>query len=239
MTLKEEIKKGLLKEILEGDFKQAQILPSEDALCARFQVSRSTIREALSALEKEGIIVRRQGAPTRINRKNLLFGLNLNYLEDPYQAIKCCGAIPSVELLKVEQVEAGSVPEISELLKLSSKEKLLRVDRVWKSGQIPLMYLKDYIPISLIKRPFSHQDLEYSIKNFLSEFCDEPVDHAYSEIEAVEVPEEARRALKVKEGTPVLFLKETFFNEEGDPLFQGFVYFVQGVLRVNIQRRKI
>lgn len=238
-NLKEEVKNGLLKEILEGDFQHAQILPSEDALCARFQVSRSTIRDALSALEKEGIIIRRQGAPTKINLRKLSFGFNLNYLEDPYQAIKGCGGIPSVELLKVEEVEAGSTPEICELLKLSPREKLLRVDRVWKSNNFPLMFLKDFIPLCLIKRFFTKEDLEFSIKNFLFEFCDEQVDHAFSEIEAVTIPEEARRALKVREGTPVLFLKETFFNEEGTPLFQGFVYLLQGVLRVNIQRRKI
>ncbi len=41
-------------------------MPSEAALCARFEVSRSTIRSAMRELERLGLVERRQGAATRV-----------------------------------------------------------------------------------------------------------------------------------------------------------------------------
>ncbi|MGC9064645.1 MAG: GntR family transcriptional regulator, partial [bacterium] len=69
-TLREEIKNGTLKP---GDQ-----LPTEEELCNFYNVSRGTIRKALSLLESEGIISRRQGvgsfvgsAPEKISAKSI------------------------------------------------------------------------------------------------------------------------------------------------------------------------
>lgn len=238
ITLKEEIKRALLKEISEGDFKHAETLPSEGDLCSKFQVSRSTIREALSALEKEGILIRRQGAPTRINRKTLGLGLNLNYIEDAYESLRSLGGISSFHLLKVAEVQGNAFPEVCQILKIPPSEKVLWVERLLKLNNSPIIFFKNFLPLSLVKRPFTDEDLETTLYNFLLEFCDEQVSFASTEIEAVLPTEEVGKALEVSKDTPLLFLKNIFFNEEGKPLFFGFEYLLQGVLRVTIHRRK-
>lgn len=49
--------------------KYEKTLPSEQALCAQFQVSRQTVRQALSLLESEGLIERRQGSGSHVRRR--------------------------------------------------------------------------------------------------------------------------------------------------------------------------
>lgn len=44
-------------------------LPTEDALCRRFRVSRHTVREALRRLRDEGLVASRQGAGTTVVRR--------------------------------------------------------------------------------------------------------------------------------------------------------------------------
>lgn len=238
-TLSEHVKESLLKEIVEGEFRNAHQLPSEDVLSQKYQVSRSTIRTALAALEKEGFISRRQGAGTRINRKALSFGLNLSYIEDLHKVIRCCGYTPTIHLLKYQEIFASSVPEVKELLKVGPDEKLLRADRLWKANNMPVIYFKDYLPTSFIKRPYTAEDLTGSFFDFVYEFCDEYVDHSSDEIEAVLPTEEVAKVLHVDKCTPLLLLAETFFNEAGTPLFQGYGYLVQGVIRINIKRSKL
>lgn len=51
----------LSRQIASGALPPGTRLPSEAALAARFQVSRSVVREALSQLKYEGLLVSRQG----------------------------------------------------------------------------------------------------------------------------------------------------------------------------------
>ena len=53
--------------ILDGTYQKA--LPTEQALCAQFQVSRQTVRQALSLLEAEQLIERRQGSGSHIRER--------------------------------------------------------------------------------------------------------------------------------------------------------------------------
>ncbi len=55
----------LRSEILRGDYPEGEF-PTESALCARYTVSRFTVREALRALQSEGLISRKRGSGTVI-----------------------------------------------------------------------------------------------------------------------------------------------------------------------------
>lgn len=57
---------GLRQEIEAGVFAVGARLPTEDALCRRFGVSRHTVREALRQLREEGLVASRQGAGTTV-----------------------------------------------------------------------------------------------------------------------------------------------------------------------------
>ena len=54
----------LKQEILNGVYLVGSKLPTEDALCERFDVSRYTVREALRLLREDGLVASRQGAGT-------------------------------------------------------------------------------------------------------------------------------------------------------------------------------
>jgi DNA-binding GntR family transcriptional regulator len=55
----------LRRAILAGEF-AGRSFPTETMLCARYDVSRFTVREALRRLESEGLIARRRGSGTTV-----------------------------------------------------------------------------------------------------------------------------------------------------------------------------
>jgi DNA-binding GntR family transcriptional regulator len=59
-----QIARALKKEIVGGEYPVGSQLPTEDALCARFSVSRYTVREALRRLREDNLVTSRQGAGT-------------------------------------------------------------------------------------------------------------------------------------------------------------------------------
>ena len=74
--------------ILDGTWQKT--LPTEQALCTRFQVSRQTVRQALSLLESECLIDRRQGSGSHIReqressapRRRLAIAVITTYISD-------------------------------------------------------------------------------------------------------------------------------------------------------------
>ena len=52
------------RNITAGTLNPGDQLPSESELCKNFDISRSTVRQAVSMLEDEGLVVRKQGRGT-------------------------------------------------------------------------------------------------------------------------------------------------------------------------------
>ena len=61
------VAEALRAGIRDGTYQKT--LPTEQLLCARFQVSRQTVRQALSLLESERLIDRRQGSGSHIRER--------------------------------------------------------------------------------------------------------------------------------------------------------------------------
>jgi GntR family transcriptional repressor for pyruvate dehydrogenase complex len=66
-----QIYNQILSEIQSGSFEIGDKLPAERELCEMFGVSRAPIRQALSALELNGIIYSRQGEGVYVKSKQL------------------------------------------------------------------------------------------------------------------------------------------------------------------------
>lgn len=62
---------GILRQRIEdGIFPAGGRLPAEDELAAEFDVSRATIRQAVGELVMEGLVVRRQGRGTYVEKRD-------------------------------------------------------------------------------------------------------------------------------------------------------------------------
>ena len=69
MKLGEQIYDRIFGLIVSGEFPENSKLPTEVELAGRFGVSRTVVREALSRLRDDGIVMSRQGAGTFVQRQ--------------------------------------------------------------------------------------------------------------------------------------------------------------------------
>jgi len=60
----------LTQYILSGEIAPGEYLPSEQVLCERLGIGRSTLREALSIMEAKGLVERRHGVGVRVTDRS-------------------------------------------------------------------------------------------------------------------------------------------------------------------------
>src|ERR1700731_3482901 len=65
----DRIYENILEQIVAGEFKIGQRLPSESQLGTQYAVSRAVVREALVRLHADGVAVTRRGAGTYVQRQ--------------------------------------------------------------------------------------------------------------------------------------------------------------------------
>lgn len=66
----EQIKNAIINQIMDGELKEDEALPSIRALAQDIKISVMTIKKAYDELESEGYIVSRQGKGTFVAPKN-------------------------------------------------------------------------------------------------------------------------------------------------------------------------
>lgn len=69
VRLGDQLYELILARIVKGEFAEGERLPSEVRLCEEFGVSRPVVREALSRLQADGLVVSRQGSGSYVMRR--------------------------------------------------------------------------------------------------------------------------------------------------------------------------
>ena len=69
------LQNDIKRDILTGIFREGDLLPSENELCNRYNVTRSTVRKALDGLVNEGYILKKQGKGSIVFIKRNSLGL--------------------------------------------------------------------------------------------------------------------------------------------------------------------
>lgn len=132
-TLKEEIESGVYRV---GDF-----LPSEDELEKRFGASRTTIRNALSELERDGLILRRRGKGTIVQEPKT--AQNMNFISSFTETLQEKGIQVGTGIVTIELIPAP--PKVLAALNLEKGEKVYLVQRTRLANGIPIAFMTNYL----------------------------------------------------------------------------------------------
>ena len=140
-----------LTELVERS-EPGEVLPSEPKLAEQLGVSRATLREAMSALEDRGMIVRRQGVGTYIPPTVIEAGL------EDLVSIENMAARVGLEV-EMGESEIQHRPADSEEATLLGANQVTEIRRVILAEGEPVAYLVDtigegLIPTSVLDRKF-------------------------------------------------------------------------------------
>ena len=134
----------LAQEIRDGRHAVGSLLPPEPALCARFGVSRHTLREAVRVLCEQGLVTRHQGIGTRVQAAHAppqRYLATLGSLQDLMQYTQHT----RLELLTHRDVVADAA--LAQQLTCAAGERWVEAEACrWPAeGEWPLVHMHIYV----------------------------------------------------------------------------------------------
>jgi GntR family transcriptional regulator len=221
LPLYAQIKDALRARILDGTYAPHSQMPSEYELCAMFDVSRITVRQALGDLQKEGLLFKLHGKGTFVSRPKAF--QNVTSLQGFAEAMSSMGYEIVNQLQSVRFVKADR--QVAIRLDVPEGSRVAEIHRVRLLNREPVSLEVTWLPEALGKRVAS-ADLETrDIFLILENDCAVPLGHADVSIDAILADEDIAKALRVDEGSPVLRIERLTHDTDGKPIDFEYLYF--------------
>ena len=136
-----KISRILKEEIASGFYKVGDLLPSEEELERRFGASRTTIRNALGELEREGLVLRRRGKGTIVQEPKA--AQNMNVISSFTETLREKGVQVGTGIVTIELIPAP--PRVLAALGLEKGEKVYLVQRTRLANGVPVAFMTNYL----------------------------------------------------------------------------------------------
>lgn len=202
---------GVLADLVASELGPGERVPSERALMARFRVSRATVRHAIDALERDGVLERRHGSGTYVAERRVTSRLHLaSFSEDMARR----GLAPSTRLLVAERIDAGDA--LAAELAVTPGDPVARLERLRCADGRPMAYEVGCYPLSRLP-DLMEQDLTGSMYELLLQRYRRQPDAGEQLLSAESATAPLARRLEVDTGAPVLVFQRTALSR-GEPI---------------------
>jgi GntR family transcriptional regulator len=213
----------LREQIEERRLSPDVALPSELDLMQTYNVSRTTVRQALTLLTEDNIIVRVQGKGSFIQQPAIT--QDLMSLQTINEVLTSAGLVPQVRVVMVD-MQATITPYIRQQLQVEPDETVVCVKRLHLVEDRPIAYAVIYLSGKFDWR-FSVEDLkQQSIYAWLETKSNILVDRGRQVIRATAASEDVAGRLDLYVGSPVLRVENTSTTADGTPIDFTEFYFL-------------
>lgn len=203
-----------IEKIDSNELKPGDALPTEAEMEKIYGTSRAPVRQALTKLEYEAYIERKQGKGTFVaNREKaehwLRFGgFGLHFSRD-FDQIFC-------KTIEVKTVQADHM--ISKILFLPLNSKVTRITRIRYIHDDPVFFLEHFLNRTIGEKVLTGSDDFFAISQALEETTGIRVKWVQEDLQAKPALTETARHLQIQEGSPVLRIFRTSYDDYDIPV---------------------
>lgn len=210
-----------IAEVLRRELRgEGERIPSEHQLCARFDVSRPTVRQALDVLVQEGLLYRQAGRGT-FSTPVLGSDRRLRVIGSVGDMI-ALGEETWFKLVSREVVPLAA--NIAQALRLPPGSSAYRVVGVRHADDGPFQHVTAYVPTA-IGEALSDEDLsKTSLIGAIERQLGMPIKVMEQVVDAVLAPRHVAELLQLRPRTPLLLFERTYFAASGEPVEHAITY---------------
>lgn len=211
----------LRKHIVEGIYEEGSLLPSENELCATYQMTRPTVRHALDTLVKEGLILKQQGKGSIVRKQIQNIGI---------LSISGTASAIGVRYLKTDILQKPEIrvwPENFpfELSDIEKEMGCVYMERLRYVDEVPVFYDINHLPNTYLPRITTRSFENKSLFEILRKHYQIEILGGEQKLKAIKPEEKIKQLLKLKSGQPVLYIERKLTTNKAGFNIYSTIYF--------------
>jgi GntR family transcriptional regulator len=219
-----QLKQLVVADIAENGRQPGDRLPGDNALCSMYGVSRTVVRQALSELEVEGVVIRDKGrgtfvAPAPANA-GLIAGLTGLYEDVAARGLELHSQVKKIGVVPADDSQAAA-------LQIQVGDPVVHIERLRFVSDEPWVFAVNDLPHWAVAG-LEHEDLtDRSLYQVLEEEYGVRLLHGRRTVEAARAGARLARMLGMRSSDPLLVLRSVSVGALGRPV-ESFVAFHRG-----------
>jgi len=204
---------SIIKEKIErADWSPGTRIPTEDELCKTYDVSKATVRIAISELDREGYLRRQQGKGTFVTYSMPHFGMDMRtrLTENMFGE----GVKVSKEILVKGVKEAPQ--DVRSYLQSDEDTYYVLCKRV--VDDMPAYLEESFFPLHLFPGIEGEDICQHSFFHLVQEKANRRISKVVQTIEITDLSDDSADILRVGKGSSALLLHRLLIGSNGSPI---------------------
>ena len=210
-----QLKQLLLDAIKRGDYPLDGLIPTEKELSEMFQISRTTVRQAITELVQEGWLYRIASKGTFVARMKIKQDF-IKRLEPFNEQISRTGRKPSTRLLAMEKQFMPE--EIGDCFDVEEGTACIYLHRRRCADDEPIVTVQTWLPMDKCEFVMNHDFSSESLYNVLALSDHTRICRVNRVLEAIAAEPGDKEYLNLEPGKPVLLSTTVGYNRFDEPI---------------------
>ncbi len=217
-----QLKSIILHDIKANYFAVGDAIPTESQLVDYYQISRSTVRQAISELVQEGWLTRKASKGTFVTKPEQKSSY-IRSFEPFYQQITRLGKKPKTELIDLSVITPS--PEIAASLNLTKDQKVISIFRRRFADDIPMVTFQNYLPYDICSFILSSDFESHSLYELLMTHPETAISNTKTIVSATAATAEDIELMQVKVNTPILHFNNISTTDDDIIIDYAFAHY--------------
>ena len=235
-SLTNTVRDQILRElILGGEVEPGERMPTEAELCARYDVSRITVRAALRSLSDAGYIDVRQGLGSTVLPRPQTLASGLDQLTSIDSLATDQGSL-STAGVEIEEIALDE--ELATQMAVAPGSTALVIRRVKLHRGTPVAWVVDYVPEGFLDFAVLRKEFAGSVLDVLLDHAELQVEYSDAIVTALPADRQLADRLDVKPGTSVISLEEVTLTRSGEAINVSHCWMLPEHFSFTLRRRR-
>ncbi len=221
VPLYKQIEDYIRELINSGEYDDGKLLPKETELAKKFGVSRNTVRQGMSKLVMEGLLVRKKGVGTTVAPQTIT--TQLDEWHSFSQEMNQRGVSLKNYVVEVKEDEVDE--KISQIFNIEEGRNVIRLERLRGDEEEPFVYFISWFHprIGLT----GDEDFSRPLYTILEDDFSVYPSRSSEKLKAINADKEIAERLSIENGVPILF-RERKVYDVGDRIIEYNIGFYRG-----------